>query len=109
MTISYTQLAQFRAANTSPLSIYSSGVSETAQVFCKFANVSGGAALLRVFHDHNGSTYDQSTAICYDLKLLPGEIFELDHVFLNNPSGNLAYRTSVASAITATVYGVVRV
>lgn len=108
MAVDYTQLAQYRVANTSPLSIYSSGTEQTVQVFAKFANVSTGAALLRVFHDQNGAAYDQSTALVYDLKLLPGEIFELDHVFLNNPSGNLAYRSSVASAITATVYGVIR-
>lgn len=108
MTLGYTQLAQYRVANTSPLSIYQSGVSETVQVFIKIANVSSGSALVRVFHDINGSTYDQSTAIVYDMKLLPGALLELDHIFTNNPSGNIAYRSSVASALTATVYGVVR-
>lgn len=109
MTVSYTQLAQAREATTNAVSIYQSGVSETVQIFAKFANVSSAPALLRVFHDQTGTTYDQSTALLYDFKLLPGDIFELDHVFINNPSGNLAYRSSVASAITATVYGVVRV
>ena len=108
MANSYTQLAQARENSTSAVSIYQSGTAETVQVFCKFANVTTGAANLRIFHDQNGTTYTQDTAIVYDLKLLPGEIFELDHVFLNNPSGNLAYRSSVANAITATVYGVVR-
>lgn len=108
MAIDYTQVSQIRVANTSPVSIYQSGPAETVQVFCKFANVSAAPAFLRVFHDQNGSTYDQSTALVYDLKLLPGEFLELDHVFINNASGNLAYRSSVASAITATIYAVVR-
>lgn len=108
MTVDYTQLTQYRVANTSPLSIYQSGPAETVQIFAKFANVSSTPAFLSIFHDQNGSTYDQSTALVYDLKIMPGELFELDHVFVNNASGNLAYRSSVASAITATVYGVVR-
>lgn len=108
MAIDYTQVSQTRVANTSPVSIYQSGPAETVQIFAKFTNVSTGTAYLRIFHDQNGSTYDQSTALLYDFKLLPGELFELNHVFINNASGNLAYRSSVASAITATVYGVVR-
>jgi hypothetical protein len=108
MAVDYTQLSQNRVANTSPLSIYQSGVSETVQIFVKICNVSSGSAFVRVFHDQNGSTYDQSTAIIYDLKLSAGELLELDHIFVNNPSGNVAYRSSVANALTATVYGVVR-
>jgi hypothetical protein len=108
MTIDYTQLAQQRENSTAAVSIYQSSVAQTVQLFMKFANVSSAPAKLRVFHDQNGSTYDQSTAIIYDLKLLPGEFMEVDHVFVNNPSGNVAYRSSVANALTATVYGVVR-
>ncbi|MBT8342936.1 MAG: hypothetical protein KJP07_23250 [Desulfatitalea sp.] len=108
MAIDYTQLAQTRENSTSAVSIYQSGTAQTVQLFFKFANVTSAPALLRVFHDQNGNTYDQSTALVYDLKLMPGEIFELDHVFANNPSGNIAYRSSVANALTATVYGVVR-
>ena len=108
MAVDYTQLAQVRASTTSNTLIYQSGPAETVQIFMKFTNVSSGAALVRVFHDQNGTTYDQSTAIVYDLKLHPGELLELDHVFVNNATGSLAYRSSVADAITATVYGVVR-
>lgn len=108
MAIDYTQLAQTRENSTSAVSIYQSGTAQTVQLFMKFANVSSAPALLRVFHDQNGAVYDQSTALVYDLKLLPGEMFEMDHVFVNNPSGNVAYRSSVANALTATVYGVVR-
>lgn len=108
MAIDYTQLAQYRVANTSPLSIYQSGTSQTVQLFIKICNVSSGSAFVRVFHDQNGTTYDESTALVYDLKILPGELLELDHIFANNPSGNIAYRSSVANALTATVYGVVR-
>ena len=108
MTIDYTQLAQHRENSTSAVSIYQSSVGQTVQLFIKFANVSSTPSKLRVYHDLNGAAYDQSTAIIYDLKLLPGEFLEVDHIFVNNPSGNVAYRSSVANALTATVYGVVR-
>lgn len=108
MAIDYTQLAQVRASTTANTGLYSSGTGETVQIFIKIANVVTSSALVRVFHDQNGSTYDQSTALVYDLKILPGQVLELNHIFVNNPSGNIAYRSSVANALTATVYGVVR-
>ena len=108
MAIEYTQLAQLRYNATTPISIYQCGVGETVQIFAKVANVSAAPALLSIYHDHNGSTYDQSTALVYQMKMSPGDLFELDHVFINNPSGNLAYQSSVANALIITVYGVVR-
>ena len=108
MAIDYTQLAQARENSTSAVSIYQSATGETVQIFIKIANVSSSVASARVFHDQNGTTYDQSTALVYDFKLRPGDILEIDHIFVNNPSGHIAYRSSVANALTATVYGVVR-
>jgi len=108
MAIDYTQLAQARENSTSAVSVYQSNVGETVQVFLKIANVSAGAADVSVYHDQNGTTYDQSTALVYALELTPGELLELDHIFVNNPSGHIAYQSSVANALTITVYGVVR-
>jgi hypothetical protein len=108
MAIDYTQLAQARENSTSAVSIYQSNVGETVQVFIKVANVSDASANVSVYHDQNGTTYDQSTALVYNLKLVPGELLEVDHIFVNNPSGHIAYQSSVANALTATVYGVVR-
>jgi hypothetical protein len=104
----YSQLGQYRENSTNPVSIYSPDAGQTAQLFLKIANVSGSPALVRLFHDENGTTYDQSTALIYDLKIMPGEILEVDHIFINDSTGNVAYRSSVANALTATVYGVVR-
>lgn len=106
--LSYSQLAQARENSTSAVSIYQCNDGETVQVFLKIANVSASPALLRIFHDDDGTTYDQSTALIYDLKIMPGELLEVDHIFVNDSSGNVAYRSSVANALTATVYGVVR-
>lgn len=108
MAIDYTQLAQARENSTNAVSVYQSNVGETVQLFIKVVNVVSEIAYVRIFHHQAGSTYDQSTALIYDRKINPGDLFELDHVFVNNPSGNIAYRSSVANALTITVYGVVR-
>lgn len=106
--LNYTQLAQSRLPTTSPTSIYQCGVGEQVQLFIKFANLINAPVKIRVFHDHVGSTYDETTAILWDHQIFPGGTYEMDHVFVNNPSGNLAYRTDTANGINATVYGVVR-
>lgn len=108
MAIDYTQLAQVRAATTANTDLYQSGPAETVQIFIKICNTTSAPALVRVFHDQNGTTYDETTALVWDMKILPGALLELDHIFFNNAAGHIAYRTSVANALTATVYGVVR-
>lgn len=104
----YTQLAQARENSTNAVSIYQSPAGKTVQAFLKITNTTTDEALVRVFHDTNGSTYDESTALIYDLSILPGYLLEIDHIFMDNSAGNLAYRTDTANALTATVYGIIR-
>jgi hypothetical protein len=106
--LSYTQLAQIRPASTSAISIYQCNAGEQVQAFVKICNVSSSQISARVFHDLNGSTYDETTALVWDLAIAPGGLLELDHIFINNASGHLACRTDVANAMVATVYGVVK-
>lgn len=106
--LSYSQVAQVRENSTNAVSIYSPPTGRTAQLFLKIANVSGDAAAVRVFHDGDGTTYDQSTAIVYDMLLFPGDLLELDHIFIKSSIANIAYRSSVANALIVTVYGVLR-
>jgi hypothetical protein len=106
--IEYKQLAQARENSTDAVSIYSPAAGEIVQIFLKICNQSGAVATVRVFHDDNGTTYDESTAIMYDMTLAAGATLEIDKVFMNDSIGNLAYRSSVANALTATVYGVIK-
>ena len=113
MTIEYKQIAQARENSTNPVSLYSpskdaAGNTETANIFVKFVNVTTAAVSVRVFHDDDGTTYDETTAIAWDIQIDPGTILEMDKIFMNDADGNLAYRSSVANAITATVYTVVK-
>lgn len=106
--LSYTQLAQHRENSTNPVSIYQCNSGETVQGFLKICNLTDDLVTIRVFHDLNGSTYNESTALVWDLILCEGQMFEIDHIFINESSGNLAYRTDTANAVNATLYGIVR-
>jgi len=106
--LEYTQLAQHRENSTNPVSLYQCGEGEVVQGFLKLCNVTDDLVSVRVFHDLNGSTYSESTALCWDLGLCPGQLLEIDHIFIDNENGNLAYRTDTANAINATLYGIVK-
>jgi len=101
------QLGQSRPSGTTAASIYSPGANvETTITSIIVCNTSGAAATYRIFHDHNGTTYDQTTALFYDIAIAADTTHILD-VFIaaDDENGNLAVRTSVANALTFTVYG----
>jgi len=106
--LAYSQLAQHRENSTSAVSIYSPPVDRTVQGFLKLCNLTDDEVMVSVFHDVNGTTYDETTAIIYDMVLYGGQLLEVDHIFMNDSTGNLAYSTSVANAVNATLYGVIR-
>ena len=106
--IKYEQLAQVRENSTNAVSIYSSDPGQVVQIFVKICNTSGAVATVRVFHDDNGTTYDETTALFWDMTLAAGATLEIDKIFMGDSTGNLAYRSSVANALTATVYGVIK-
>lgn len=106
--LTYSQLAQFRENSTSAVAVYSPGAGESAFIFLKVANVAAVNATVSVFHDDNGSTFDENTALCYNLLLRPGEILEMCDIFMNDTTGYIGYQSSVANALTITIYGGVR-
>lgn len=107
--LTYSQIAQLRASSTSPELLYgSSSLRETIQIFIKICNTVAADVAVRVFHSPSGATYDETTAIVWDMILTPGDILELDHIFVTSPAERIAYRTDTADALNATVYGVTR-
>ncbi|MBT7628771.1 MAG: hypothetical protein HN597_03580 [Desulfobacula sp.] len=108
MTIEYSQLAQARENSTNAVSVYSPGAGETVQIFAKVANTTAATAKVRVFHDNDGTTYDETTTIAWDVEIEPGQFLEIDKVFMDNSAGNLAYRSDTANALVMTVYGIVK-
>ena len=100
-------LGQLRPANTTAASIYSPPANSAVQIDkIVISNTSGAAANIRLFIDDDGTTYDQTTALVYDLPLAGGDWIEIDGpIGMSNSAGNLAGRTSVNDALTFTVFG----
>jgi hypothetical protein len=101
------QLSQARENSTNAVSIYSPPSNITTIIRCiKVTNTSGSPVDLRLFLDDDGTTYDESTALEWDKGVPAGSTYENNsYIVMNNSSGNLAYRSSVANALTITVFG----
>lgn len=106
-----TILAQSRPANTTAASAYSPPTNNiraeiTLIVVC---NTSGSSAKFRIFIDDDGTTYDESTALFWDIDVPVDTTVEiLDHhssYWMTKSVGNLAVRTDTANAFTFTVFG----
>ena len=101
------QLAQLRPANTTAASLYQTPASTETLIKTIFVcNTSTAPAKCRIFHDDNGSTYDETTALFWDVEILQNQTLELDvNIMADDSTGNLAVRTDTASALTFTAYG----
>lgn len=102
-----THLGQLRPANTTAASIYTPGDGVIALIdSIVVCNTGAGPCLYRIFHDDDGTTYDQSTALYYDISLATKMAVVLEPgIYMANGSGNLAVRTNTANDLTFTVYG----
>lgn len=102
------QLAQVRPANTTAVSAFSPDLNDRITIVnIIICNTTVVPAKYRIFLDADGTTYDESTAIAYDVSL-PGNsttAFEVD-LYMNKSTGNLAVRTDTANALTFTVNGI---
>lgn len=103
-------LGQSRPANTTAATIYTASVRTeiTAIYVC---NTTGTAATYRIFHDDDGTTYDQTTALFYDVSL-PANTTDI--ISLNakgggltmSKDGTIGIRTGTNDALTFSVYGI---
>ena len=108
MANTFKQLGQLRPANTTAASIYSPASStETIVKSIIICNTSGVDATCRVFHDDDGTTYDETTALQWDVTVTAdsSSLTVEVNLCMNNSSGNLAVRSGTANALTFTVYG----
>ena len=107
-TITEKQLGQLRPANTTAASLYSPAASTTwvakTLIIC---NTTTALAKARVFHDEDGSTYDETTALFWDMEIDPGESAVIDGLLSGSTAaGNVGVRTDTNSALTFTLYGI---
>ncbi len=107
MAIQEKQLGQARENSTNAVSVYSPGASTTAIIKAiVVCNQTANNETFRIFIDDDGTTYDQTTALFYDVSILANSTVEIEGWFpMNNSSGNIAYRSSTANALTISVFG----
>lgn len=107
------QLNQLRPGDTNAVSIYSPSAAEivTEIRLIHICNTTTSNATFRLFHDEDGTTYDETTALIYDKTVLANDFFAIGYeegegIWLQNTSGNLAIRSGTSSALTFTIYGI---
>ncbi len=104
------QIAQNRPSGTSAVSAFTADlVTEiTLIVVC---NTTASAAEFSVYHDDDGSTFTQATALHYAQTIGANETLYLGSEYAGagmtiKPDGQLGVQTNTANALTFTVYGV---
>lgn len=102
------QLFQSRPSGTSAASVYSPPDSTTTIVKqIIIANTTVGAAAFRLCIDDDGTTYDETTALYWDVSIDANTTLQINcYIGMNNTNGNIAFRTDTASALTISGFGV---
>lgn len=108
MTLQEKQLVQHRPLHTDATGIYShpgAGITTVIKTII-IACVDGTGASFRIYHDDDGTTYNQDTALVWDSVIAGNEMIEMDtFIAMNNVNGNIAVRSSVTGSLTFTMYG----
>lgn len=100
------QLAQARPAGTSAVSLFSQSSSPYEIDLINITNVAGSDTTVSIFHDANGTTYDESTALIWQVPLVSGETIHFEAKIADyQKAGGVGIQTSVGSAATFTAYG----
>jgi hypothetical protein len=103
------ELGQLRPANTTAVSIFSpkaeTVVAITSIMVC---NTSVSASSYRICKDEGGTTYDETTALFWDIAIPSKTTDQIEFdkpIFMRNSAGNLSVRTGNNDALTFTVHG----
>ena len=101
------QLAQLRPSGTGAVLLFQgkTGV-QYRNLRLVVANVSNGNVDYSVFHDKDGTTYDETTALLWEIRLprRTSDILELD-IPINDSSGAIGVQIDSADDINFTLYG----
>lgn len=102
-----TVLGQLRPANTTAASIYTLPVKQLTELsHIIVCNTTGTAESFRIFLDADGTTYDQTTALCYDVPIEVNQMVTIPIIAsLVTAGGSLGVRTSTNNALTFTLMG----
>ena len=107
------QLAQLRPAGTTAVTAYAAPVVQNVEITrLVICNTTGTAANASVYHDDNGSTYDESTALRFGLNIPANDAVELAAEALGvgyviSGGGSFGVQSDTTDALTFTLYGAV--
>ena len=106
-TIAESQLGQLRnASGGTAESLYSPAAPTAIVKSIVVANQSGSADTYRIFLDDDGTTYDATTALFYDVAIAAGESHILNVYWpMALAAGNLAVSCATTAACTFTAFG----
>mgnify|MGYP003139318928 FL=1 len=105
----YEQLGQVRPSNTSNTVLFTPTRGNMYRFKIVIANTTGSAATYRLFHDDDGTTYDETSALAWDISLAAAAKTEFPTdgwMAADNSAGNVAVRSGTGSALTFTAYGI---
>lgn len=107
MALQEKQLGQLRPANTTAATLYSPGASVTTIIkSIVVCNQTASSAKYRIFMDDDGTTFDEATALFFDITIGANSTDQIDTFYaMNNSSGALGVRTDTNSALTFTCFG----
>lgn len=103
------QLAQARPSGTSAVNAFTATlITEITKIVV--SNTTASAAAYSIYHDDDGSTFDQTTSLFYEISLAANSTVVIDSTvgagFHMSPSGQIGIKTGTGSALTFTIYGV---
>jgi len=104
------QLAQSRPSGTTAVSAFTASL-VTEVTLIAICNTTAGAVNYSLYHDDDGSTFDQTTALHYSQSISANSTVYVGAESIGagivvKPDGQIGIQTSSANALTFTLYGV---
>lgn len=103
-------LAQTRPDNTNVQQVFQATLN-TEVMLVNVANVSASPATFRLFHNDTVATFDEASALYWNVNIAAGESFQFAAPAPGSgiqvqETGFIAVRSSVANALNFTLYGI---
>jgi len=103
------RLGQLRPADTIAGTLWTSPFFSQFEVtLVNCVNVSTGDSKISIFHDPDGSTYDEDTALVYEYTIGPGDLFQFEaqkSIVGYKAGETIGVQSSVANAVNFKAYG----
>lgn len=103
-------LSQIRPGSTTVVSIYSPALNEIVEIKeVIVCNTTAAAHDFSIFLDHDGTSYDEGTALYFDEALAANTTKQIETSWwMRDSAGNMAVKTDTNDAFTFTVFGIIR-